>query len=117
MIMKDDTIKSHRRPWVLVVAVVIGLFMTSMNLSEWYRIGIEKKTAGYPFGGEGPVPYFYKTPELYSRVNGVFAVVYLCLTLLVCWSLLANKRRIGFFAFSGIIATVIIMYLNSLMRP
>jgi hypothetical protein len=68
-------------------------------------------------GGEGPVPYYYKTPGLCSLVNGIFGIVYLSLTFIVIWALLANKRRAGFSAFSGIIGTIIMMYLNGQIPP
>ena len=47
-----------------------------MHLEEWYRIGVLNKTAGYPFSGEGPTPYYYKTPELYAKVNLVWGILF-----------------------------------------
>lgn len=52
-----------------------------MNLSEFYIIGVLNKTDGYPFGGEGPTPYYYKTAGLYSTVNLIWGLI--CLTTLL----------------------------------
>ena len=46
-----------------------------MHLEEWYMISVLEKTAGYPFGGEGPTPYYYKTPDLYSTVNLIWEIL------------------------------------------
>ncbi|MDQ3289968.1 MAG: hypothetical protein M3Q05_01630, partial [Bacteroidota bacterium] len=44
---------------------------------EFINIKIFKNTAGYPFGGEGPTPRYYKTPQLYAAVNLVFGLLFL----------------------------------------
>ena len=113
----DKKLESRRKPWLLILPFLIGLFMTIVNLSEWYRIGILKRTEGYPFGGEGPVPYFYKTPGLYALVNGVFGFVFLFLTLIVVWSFFGERRRIGLIAFALIIAVIAVDYINGRIGP
>lgn len=97
--------------------MIIGLFMASVNLSEWYRVGILKATSGYPFGGEGPVPYYYKTAGLYSLVNGIFGTVFLFLTLLAAWSFFRYQRRTGVIAFALTMVTLVIAYLNGRIEP
>ena len=105
-------IKSHHRPWVLILPILVGLFFAVMNLSEWYRIGIQKATAGYPFGGEGPIPipFYYKTPALYSIVSGISGTIFLSLTLLCTKSLFCCQRRTGFIAFALIVAATLVYY-------
>jgi hypothetical protein len=115
--MLNSDAPSHRRPWILILPILIGLFMAYVNLEEWYVVGVARDIAGYPFGGEGPVPYYYKTPELYSTVNLVFGSVFLCLTLLSIWSLVKKRRGIGFLAFAMIIATIAVMYINGQIAP
>jgi hypothetical protein len=46
-----------------------------VNLSEFLNIGISKNTSGYPFGGEEPTPWYYKTPQLYATGNLLFGKV------------------------------------------
>jgi len=115
--MTNSSTPSNRGPWILILAILIGLFMAYMNLEEWYIVGVARDITGYPFGGEGPVPYYYKTPELYSRINLVFGSVFLFLTLLSIWSLVKKRRRIGFLAFALIIATIAAMYVNGQIPP
>ena len=91
--------------------------MTIFSLSEWYRIGIQKETIGYPLGGEGPVPYYYKTPDLYASVNGIFGAAFLFLTLLSIWSFFRYKKRAGAIAFALIIVVIGAMYLLGKIEP
>ena len=115
--MTNSDAPSRRRPWILMLPILIGLLMAYMNLEEGYIVGVIRDITGYPFGGEGPVPYYYKTPELYARVNVVFGGVFLCLTLLSIWSLVKNRRFMGFLAFAMIIATIAVMYINGQIAP
>ena len=64
-----------------------------MNLSEFYLIGILNKTGGYPFGGEGPTPYYYKTAELYSIVNLIWGLIFLTTFLLAIWITIKGQRK------------------------
>ena len=64
-----------------------------MNLSEFYLIGILNKTDGYPFGGEGPTPYYYKTAELYSTVNLIWGLLFFTTLLLVVWTIIKGQRK------------------------
>jgi hypothetical protein len=84
------------RPTFLTISILTiilsGLF-TLVNLSEFYLIGILNKTEGYPFGGEGPTPYFYKTAGLYSAVNLVWGLLFLTTLLLSIWTILKGQRN------------------------
>jgi hypothetical protein len=81
--------------------------MAAVNLWELYRVGVIGDRAGYPFGGEGPVPYFYKTPELYSRVSAIFAGIWLCLSFLS----IRNQGRWCFRYFSAQPGTLVLSLL------
>jgi hypothetical protein len=63
-----------------------------MGLSEWYKIDIQKNTAGYPFGGEGPVPYYYKTASHYANVSLTLGLVFLTL-LLFCLAAIWKRKK------------------------
>ncbi len=56
--------------------ILIAGMLTFMHLEEWYVIGVLGKTTGYPFGGEGPTPYYYKNPELYAKVNLIWGILF-----------------------------------------
>ncbi|MFY0603515.1 MAG: hypothetical protein JXQ93_06165 [Flavobacteriaceae bacterium] len=50
-----------------------------------------KQTEFYPFGGEGPVLYYYRTAELYSHVNLTYGIVFGILLGTMIWNLKRNK--------------------------
>lgn len=58
-----------------IIIAITGL-LAFTNLEEWYVISILSRTAGYPIGGEGPIPYYYRTPELYALVSLVWGLLF-----------------------------------------
>ncbi|WP_300600510.1 hypothetical protein [Niabella sp.] len=64
------------------VTMLLSSVMAFLNLGEFYNIKIRRQYSGYPFGSEGPVPYYYKTPALYANVQLawglIFLLVFLC---------------------------------------
>jgi len=58
------------------ILLSITVLLAFINLEEWYVIGILNRTAGYPFSGEGPTPYYYKTPELYALVSLIWGLLF-----------------------------------------
>ncbi len=100
----------------IMAALASGL-TSAINLSEWVRVGILRRTGGYPFGGEGPVPYYYKTAELYSLVNCLFGAIFLSLTVLVLWAIFKKREKIGRLVSWCILATMVIMYINGEIAP
>lgn len=99
------------------LTALVGALMAALNVSEWIRIGILGRTKGYPFGGEGPVVYYYKTAFLYALVNCIFGALFLVLVSLVVWARIRSKERIGWIAAWGILAAVIVMMLNGQIPP
>lgn len=92
--MRALSIQRDKSVWLLFLATVLlsGLF-AFINLSEFVKIGIFKQTSGYPFGGEGPTPWYYKTPQLYATVNLTFGSIFFSALAFSCWSFLMVKRR------------------------
>jgi hypothetical protein len=78
-----------------------------MNLSEFYLIVILKKTDSYPFGGEGPTPYYYKTSGLYSTVNLIWGLIFLTTLLLTIWTIIKGQRK-NVFWFLGLTVLLIL---------
>lgn len=81
--------------------------MTLINLSEFYLIGVLNKTDSYPFGGEGPTPYYYKTAELYSTVNLIWGLLFLITLLLTIWTSIKGQRK-NIFLFLGLTVLLIL---------
>lgn len=80
--------RSLRITILMLISALTGA-LAFLNLSVYYTIGIQKETAAYPFGGEGPVPYYYQSPELYAQVSLVWVCVF---TLLSVIALIAIRK-------------------------
>jgi len=65
-----------------------------MNFSEWYIVNIQGRTSEYQFGGEGPTPYYYKTAELYSKVNLIWAAVFFATFIFATWTTFKHKKNL-----------------------
>ena len=89
------------------IGILLSGFFAFFGLAEFYKIGIMKQTEFYPFGGEGPVPYYYRTAELYSYVNLTYGIAFGILLGIGIWSLRKNKIN-GFIIFGLIILLVIV---------
>jgi hypothetical protein len=89
------TLPIHRDKliWLLFLVTVLlsGLF-AFVNLSEFLTVGILQKTSGYPFGGEGPTPWYYKTAQLYARVNLIFGLLFFSVLTVSCWTFIKVKK-------------------------
>lgn len=78
---------------VSILTIILCGLLTLMNLGEFYLIGILNKTDGYPFGGEGPTPYYYKTAGLYSTVNLIWGLIFLTTLLLAIRTIFKGQRK------------------------
>lgn len=79
-----------------------------MAISEFYIVAIKKETELYPFGGEGPVPYFYKSAELYAQVNLIYGIVFTIIILFGLWNW--KTKKVNELIIVGIVALVIILW-------
>ena len=73
--------------------------MAFMNFSEWYVVNIQGRSAEYPFGGEGPTPYYYETAELYSTVNLIWGIVFLSVLLFSSWTIIKGRKKLTAISF------------------
>lgn len=78
---------------ISILTIILSGLLTFINLSEFYLIGILNKTDGYPFGAEGPTPYYYKTAKLYSTVNLIWGLIFLSTLLLAIRTTIKGKRK------------------------
>ncbi len=95
------------------IGILLSGFLAFFGLSEFYKIGILKQTEFYPFGGEGPVPYYYRTAELYSYVNLTYGIVFGTLIGIAIWNWKRNKIS-GFITFGLTIILIIIQVFHGL---
>jgi len=83
-----------------------------MNFSEWYIVKIQARTAEYPFGGEGPVPYYYKSAELYSTVNFIWGVVFLIVLLFAVWAIMNGLKKMTAISFGATLILLFVLFIH-----
>ncbi len=107
-------IKMNRRTNIILssLAIVISGLLTLMNLSEWYIVKIQGQTTDYPFGEDGPTPYYYKTAELYSTVNLIWGIVFLTIFIFTIWTVIARKRKLSLISFGTTLVLVLGMLIH-----
>ena len=75
------------------IGIILNGIFSVIGLSEFYKVGVKKETGFYPFGGEGPVSYYYKTAELYSYVNLTYGITFGILLAIGIWNWRGNKTN------------------------
>ena len=103
--MKNE--KSTFEKIIAGIAIFLCGFYTFFGLSEFYKIGIKKRTEFYPFGTEGPVPYYYHSAELYSYVNLIYGIAFGILMGTTIWNWKKNKIS-GFTTFKLTVILILI---------
>jgi len=95
--------------WTIsILTIILSGLLTLMNLSEFYLIGVVGQTEGYPFGGEGPTPYYYKTSGLYSTVNLIWGLLFLLILSFSIRTIIKGQRK-NIFWFLGLTVLLIIV--------
>ena len=99
--------------WLLFIATVLlsGLFAL-LNLWEFVTVGILKQTSGYPFGGEGPTPWFYKSAQLYATVNLIIGVLFILTLFTGTWSFIKVQRKVLLIAFAVSLLLIVLQLLT-----
>lgn len=72
------------------IATIIALICSN----EWYQIAILDQIEGYPFGGEGPVPYYYKDKYTYATNALIWAVIFICAMVCSAYALYTKKQSL-----------------------
>jgi hypothetical protein len=83
-----------------------------MNISEWHIVKIQNRTSEYPFGGEGPTPYYYQTAELYSTVSLIWGLVFLSVLFFTIWTILKDKRQLTLISLGMTLFLLIGLFIN-----
>jgi hypothetical protein len=95
-----------------LLSILLNGLLAWLSLAEWYAVKIQGHTAGYPFGGEGPVPYYYKSADLYATVNLVWGILFLAAFTFGIWILIRRNRKSVLLATGITILMWIIYYLH-----
>ena len=86
--------------WLIsILTLLITGFLCYLNLSEY--INSLQNPSDYPFGGEGPTPFYYQSAEMYSIVCLTFGFLFLIAFGLSAFAIIKTSKRnllISFFA-------------------
>ena len=78
---------------ISLASISTSCLLALINLFEWYNVKIIGNISDYPFGTEGPTPYYYESAELYSNVCLTWGVLFLIA--LIFSSIVAFKKSKG----------------------
>ncbi len=91
--MTKQQASSSIKFWLLAfVTLFLSGSITIINFNEFIMIGLLKKTEGYPFGGEGPVPWHYQT-KLYAKFSLIFGILFLLTFLTSLWATFRVRKK------------------------
>lgn len=105
--------KTSKLRFTAVILLACAAALSWMNLEEWYRIAVPDETGAYPFGSEGPVPYFYKSAELYAKVAATWGAIFLMLSLSSLYTLKYGNSRVLLLTGAGFLIAVVLMLLQA----
>jgi hypothetical protein len=103
------------RPTIIVsgaLTIILSGLLALVNISEWYIVKIQNQTSEYPFGGEGPTPYYYRTAELYSTVSLIWGVVFLTVLFFTIWTILKDRRELTLILLGTTFLLLIGLFIN-----
>jgi hypothetical protein len=95
------------------ISIIVCSLLSTISLSEWYIVVIQKQTSDYPFGSEGPIPYYYKSAELYATVNVATGLISITLLAINIWALVRNKKVWSLYLFVATVVLTAIYLLQS----
>lgn len=81
--------------WLLAFLTIILSGGTAyLYRAEFVTVAILKRTACYPFGGEGPAPWTYQTAARYASFAGIIGLPALCLFGITLWATMKQKAAL-----------------------
>lgn len=86
-----------------------------INISEWYTVKILGNVTEYPFGGEGPTPYYYKSAELYSTTSLIWGIAFLSVFVISTFILLKGQKKWTTLTFSATLLLLFVQYIHGLI--
>ena len=103
------------RPVFLIVStltILLGGLLTFFNFSEWFSVSVLHMTGSYPFGGEGPTPYYYRTADLYSTVMLVWGILFLMPLSYGIWTIIKGQRARTILTLGLTLLLLVVMYIH-----
>ena len=107
--MKKTDIKFRICFWT---STLLSLLFATVNLTEFINVEILKQAKNYPFGGEGPTPWYYLTSDLYAIVCLVFGLLFMTTFLLTIRENKKKRSKVLLTLFLITIILIITQYLN-----
>ena len=76
---------------VVVTVLILGFFSVAL-FSEWFTVGYNENTDGYPWGPINDNPWYYESPKIYSNVMLIESIM-LGLGLCVTFYLVVKRNK------------------------
>lgn len=94
-----------------ILFVLFSGLLIAIHLHEWIKVGLLKQIYNYPFGGEGSVPFYYKSAEFYSLYMFIWSIL-LFANLIIGIVSMVKKKRIGaYLAFGLLVLPIIALFI------
>lgn len=84
----------------------------AISLKEFYYVDILAKTADYPFGAEGPTPYYYQTAQLYAKVQLSCGLISFVILVLAIRAVVKGQRKSVFWLLGLTALFILVLFLQ-----
>lgn len=74
------------------ISLGLSVFMTVLNLGQWFLVNVLDWTELYSFGAQVEGPYFYKSAALFALVHLYWGLLFLVLLALSSITVFFKKR-------------------------
>lgn len=81
--------------WMLsYLVVLIGLFFSFVNLSEFYNVKFGGQESAYPFGNINENQWYYQSASLYIKYSLVCGILFSAATIITLWATFKKNKRL-----------------------
>ena len=95
-----------------LISILLTGFFSFTNFHEWYNVSIMQNVDDYPFGTEGPSPYYYQAASLYATVMFTWGSVFLANMLFILWTMLKGQRKATMIGVLFSMVLLLIMFIH-----
>ena len=78
---------------VIILLICFGSIHVIIDLTEFYKVGIQKNTTGYPWGLVNENSWYFSSPSTYATFCLVSAILILSAVGFAIYSLVTKKER------------------------
>ena len=99
--------------WVVAfLAILFFASLTCLSFIEWWTVGVNKETGGYPWGHVNDNPWYYDNPNLYAYVILIETILLAVTVAFACWFLCQKNKTKVLYAFLGGLLVLFMIFIN-----